>query len=460
MPINHTYDVLIIGAGPVGLATALGLYQRGIDNILVLDQTHSFRQAGQTVDLLPNGLKALKCISNEAYEQIKLTSYTFSKPSTQQVWHRKNLAGKITYTTSLDFYDWQQQYGEGRVSTPWYHIQTYLRELLPPEIIKTNHRCSNIQIKKDLVYVDFIAQELVPQNPFAHWDNPQCVKVNKLDSQNRNYEQIRHQFHAPLVIAADGINSTIRQILYSHSDLQAWAKPQYSGYSAIGCFAVENVSDQIVQQLEHQYLQGERIVTVTPEVQKDQESPPPSPRIIIIKKEKNSFGYLLHLPIAREKLLNSSAAATINLAQKALSLAGYPPVFSQLIGFSNPEQLITRPYYLHPADLPVEQDYIWTFERVALVGDAAHGMPPFMAQGTNQGFEDALFIVKLITKLIQNNELTNGEKVTNLLQEYERKRRPFMTKIQSATMNSYRWTKTEWDQYSQAVYSRNFSSQI
>ena len=80
MPINHTYDVLIIGAGPVGLATALGLYQRGIDNILVLDQTHSFRQAGQTVDLLPNGLKALKCISNEAYQQIKLSSYTFSKP--------------------------------------------------------------------------------------------------------------------------------------------------------------------------------------------------------------------------------------------------------------------------------------------------------------------------------------------------------------------------------------------
>ena len=32
------YDVVVVGAGPVGLATALGLRQRGIDNILVIDQ--------------------------------------------------------------------------------------------------------------------------------------------------------------------------------------------------------------------------------------------------------------------------------------------------------------------------------------------------------------------------------------------------------------------------------------
>ncbi|MDE5076343.1 MAG: FAD-dependent monooxygenase, partial [Trichodesmium sp. St5_bin2_1] len=29
------YDVAIVGAGPVGLATALGLRQRGIENIIV-----------------------------------------------------------------------------------------------------------------------------------------------------------------------------------------------------------------------------------------------------------------------------------------------------------------------------------------------------------------------------------------------------------------------------------------
>jgi 2-polyprenyl-6-methoxyphenol hydroxylase-like FAD-dependent oxidoreductase len=68
---EKVYDVLIVGAGSVGLATAIALRQRGIKNILVIDQTRSFRQAGQVVDILPNGLKALKCISEDAYQQIK-----------------------------------------------------------------------------------------------------------------------------------------------------------------------------------------------------------------------------------------------------------------------------------------------------------------------------------------------------------------------------------------------------
>ncbi|NRB08764.1 MAG: FAD-dependent monooxygenase, partial [Richelia sp.] len=29
---TYLYDVIIIGAGPVGLATAIGLHQRGITN--------------------------------------------------------------------------------------------------------------------------------------------------------------------------------------------------------------------------------------------------------------------------------------------------------------------------------------------------------------------------------------------------------------------------------------------
>ena len=40
-------DVVVIGAGPVGLATAIGLRQRGIENILLIDQTRAFRQVGQ-----------------------------------------------------------------------------------------------------------------------------------------------------------------------------------------------------------------------------------------------------------------------------------------------------------------------------------------------------------------------------------------------------------------------------
>ncbi|MDJ0690172.1 MAG: FAD-dependent oxidoreductase [Xenococcaceae cyanobacterium MO_188.B32] len=65
---NQVYDVLIVGAGPVGLATAIALRQRGINNILVIDRARSFRQVGQGIDILPNGLKALKYIDIQAMD--------------------------------------------------------------------------------------------------------------------------------------------------------------------------------------------------------------------------------------------------------------------------------------------------------------------------------------------------------------------------------------------------------
>lgn len=60
--INKIYDVVIVGAGPVGLATAIGLRKGGIENILVIDQARAFRPVGHVVDLLPNGLKALNVL--------------------------------------------------------------------------------------------------------------------------------------------------------------------------------------------------------------------------------------------------------------------------------------------------------------------------------------------------------------------------------------------------------------
>ena len=79
MNLEQVYDVLIVGAGPVGLATAISLRQRGIKNILVIDQARSFRRVGQVVDLLPNGLKALRYIDEQAYQKVKQVGLEFSQ---------------------------------------------------------------------------------------------------------------------------------------------------------------------------------------------------------------------------------------------------------------------------------------------------------------------------------------------------------------------------------------------
>lgn len=451
---NHIYDVLIIGAGPVGLATAVGLHERGLSNILVLDQTRSFRQAGQTVDLLPNGLKALKLLSDKAYQKVKLSSYTFTKPTPKQVWKRRNLTGGIISSLSLDFSDWQEQYGEGRVSTAWYNIQTSLRDLLPDELIRINHRCVDITLENDSVLVKFISDKSVLNNPFAHWENSSVTDSSQDNNSSDNEQPIKSDFRAKLVIAADGINSTVRQILYNNSDLQKWAKPEYSGYAAVGCFRVDNVPDDLTLQLQDEYLQGDRLTTITPQLQGKQAISQRQPQIMLISQGENTFSYLLHIPVALETFVDASPQQIIETAQDILTETGYPRIFSQLIGLSEPEKLITRPYYIHAANSPTASRYSWSFGRVVLAGDAAHGMPPFLAQGTNQGFEDALILVESISKIIRNHKLDNQTLIEDFFHQYEDKRRPLVSKVQSATMESYGWTETQWEEYSQLVYQR------
>jgi 2-polyprenyl-6-methoxyphenol hydroxylase-like FAD-dependent oxidoreductase len=44
MMTTSLYDVSLVGAGPVGLATAIALYRRGIKNILVVDRVVTLYQ--------------------------------------------------------------------------------------------------------------------------------------------------------------------------------------------------------------------------------------------------------------------------------------------------------------------------------------------------------------------------------------------------------------------------------
>ncbi|MFM7405733.1 MAG: FAD-dependent oxidoreductase [Cuspidothrix sp.] len=97
-------------------------------------------------------------------------------------------------------------------------------------------------------------------------------------------------------------------------------------------------------------------------------------------------------------------------------------------------------------------------QRIVLIGDAAHGMPPFMAQGANQGLEDAFTITHLITKIAQNNDWDNLAVITQAFAEYEQLRRPFMEYIQTVTLSGLPHTSLQqWQDYNQKLYTRNFA---
>ncbi|XWK87762.1 MAG: NAD(P)/FAD-dependent oxidoreductase [Phormidium sp.] len=485
--MNEIYDVVIVGAGPIGLATAIGLRQRGIENILVIDRTRAFRQVGQVIDLLPNGLTALKYLAADAYEAVKQASFKlFNSAPSQNTkisseWTHKNLQGEKIRSIPLGYDVWFQKYGEGRLSISWYELQTSLRNLLPSERVQPNHRCINLVDEPELgcVRVDCISSTGIEFNPYAHWEEGQKQEDIKVEnSENSSQQSEIKSIRAKLVVGADGINSTVRQVLYKDQPYESLSKPEYSGFAAIGCREITDTPKDILSEIEEKFFQGARIVTISPDSISGDSANIENPRMILFHRPSGQLGYLIHLPLPIDSLKGKSETELIDLALVALEKANFPNAIKQLVKISPPENIQHRPYYIHRATLsdplpfpstaclnatglPSEIQPDWYARRVVLVGDAAHGMPPFMAQGANQGLEDALIVATSIANLAQKNLWDDTVAIAGAFEKYQSLRRPFMVDIQQATLRRIIFSsEQEWEGYNQQVYRRNFAEII
>lgn len=469
------YDVIIVGAGPVGLATAIGLKSRGINNFIVLDQASEFRRVGQVIDLLPNGLKALHSIDQSAYEAIKQTGFNFlnqmgnAQSKSAPRWSYKNLKGEEIYSFPLSYDLWHAEYGEGRLPMAWYDLQTTLREQLPADKVQANHRCINVSQNRETgtVKLDFTSNKSKVANPYAHWET-QSKNIEESPQNLSNSEELT-SFQAQLVVAADGINSTLRQLIYNNTPYAVLGKPDYSGFAGIYCFEVGDIPEDLESEIQATFLKESRISSIV----NDEHTSIESPRMILLKRQ--NFGYFLHLPISYEKMNGTRPEQWVDIVIQSLKSNQFPESLIQFVGYSILEKMQSRFFYIHRATLsdalkfPNTADLKdcmghqppWHLGSVVLAGDAAHGMPPFMAQGANQGLEDAFILSSLIAHLVNHHHPFNQSKIAEAFEIYESIRRPLMETIQKETLyQNYYDRKHQMKAYQQQVYGRDFNQMI
>jgi 2-polyprenyl-6-methoxyphenol hydroxylase-like FAD-dependent oxidoreductase len=317
----------------------------------------------------------------------------------------------------------------------------------------------------------------VEANPYAHWNSE--AQNTESESQNINInalEAAEKTFRAKLVVAADGINSTVRKILYKNTNYETFSRPEYSGYAAIICSEIANIPDDIQTEIQEKFLHNLPIVTISEDVNLSHSVSEQPPRMILLTLKPGQFIYIVHIQVDLNQLDENSR---IEITLKQLEKNNFPHAIKELVRISNPANMRHRTYYIHravisdslpfpdTAKLHVENNSTniqppWHAGRVVLVGDAAHGMPPFAAQGVNQGLEDALTIVELINKLAIADKLNDIEAIQETFEKYENIRRPFIEYVQKVTMTglSYSSNQQELDKYNQLIFARDFEQVV
>jgi salicylate hydroxylase len=139
--------------------------------------------------------------------------------------------------------------------------------------------------------------------------------------------------------------------------------------------------------------------------------------------------HLVHYPVAAGRLVNivafspaqagevESWSAAGRVADLAAEFAGWDPRLGELIAAA---EQVGRWSVLDRAPLPR-----WVRGRVALLGDAAHPMLPFFAQGAGQAIEDAAALAACLS--------AEADDPGRALARYERVRAPRASRVQEAS---------------------------
>nr|WP_221383399.1 FAD-dependent monooxygenase [Actinoplanes polyasparticus] len=217
-----------------------------------------------------------------------------------------------------------------------------------------------------------------------------CVEVIERDNGAQVVFADGSNITVDVVVGADGIGSTVRGSSFAD-------EPHYSGQTVYRGLAPATAQAP--------FRDGER------------------KSVIWVGEGKHVVSY----PVAAGSLINivavtadeawsrESWSTPARVGDARAAFAGWDTVVLDLI--SAADSLTKWGLHLRSGDFP------WSGQFVTLAGDAAHPMLPFLAQGANQGIEDAMTLAGCLSQATFSD-------ATLALQRYEQLRRPRVSAIQ------------------------------
>jgi salicylate hydroxylase len=343
--------VIIIGAGIGGLAAALTLRRAGIE-VEVFEQSAALREIGAGIQISPNASRIL--------ERLGLASSMRRYGVRPLAMHIRRWDNGRTLARQLLADECERNFG-----APYYHFHRaelldLLAAALPADLIRLDHRCVDLQ------------------------QDPHRVEVKFHNGATAS---------ADLVVGADGIHSTVRELIIGAES------PHFSGHVVY-----------------RGLVPAERLAHLGLEVNASSWWGPN--RHFVHYFVGAGARYINWVAAMPGEWRIESWTEPGEVADALREFAGWHPQVTAIIGAAE----ATNRWALYDRD-PLDQ---WTIGRVTLLGDAAHAMLPYMAQGAVQAIEDAAVLAKCLEQATRHD-------LSPALRRYEETRKPRATRCQQGS---------------------------
>jgi 2-polyprenyl-6-methoxyphenol hydroxylase-like FAD-dependent oxidoreductase len=358
--VETKMKVVIAGAGIGGLALGLMLHERGID-ARIYEAVKEIKPLGVGINLLPHASQQLCRLGLQdclADQGIETSTLAYFNKFGQEIWRepRGRAAG----------YDWPQfsiHRGELQMT-----LLKKAVERLGADRIHQGHAFKSFEQVADKVVSTFVRQS----------------------------DQAEVLVESDILIGADGIHSAVRKFLYPTGD-----HPRFSG----------RMLWRAVTEAEP-YMDGRSMFMAGHQDQKFVCYPISEP---LRKQGRSLINWIAELRVPDSELPNTDWNRKVDKAVFS------KPFDSWKWGWIDIPAIIQGAEVVYEFPL-VDRDPLprWTFERVTLLGDAAHPMYPIGSNGSAQAILDARYLTDC---------LVNESSLLYALREYEAERLPRTTGI-------------------------------